>query len=113
MTELHKILVNTLEKNRLPNKTIQNLNKTFEDVKHDLLQPINKFNPKIYKGGSFAKGTIVNNKYDLDIVLYFPPEINMSEKEIYDMMSKLLKGKGYKSKRKYGVALQITYNNIE
>jgi len=49
--------------------------------------------PIIRYGGSKAKGTMIMESYDLDMVCYFPRECNRDIKEIYDDVSKKLSEK--------------------
>jgi hypothetical protein len=50
--------------------------------------------PTIKYGGSKAKGTMIQESYDLDIICYFPDTENRTLKEIYDDAKNVL-GKNY------------------
>lgn len=47
--------------------------------------------PRFYYAGSFGKKTIIRQRYDLDIVMYWPSTSNYSIKGIYDAVGNVLK----------------------
>lgn len=50
-------------------------------------------NPRFYYAGSYGKKTIIREKYDLDIVIYWPKDSQYAIKDIYDAVGKQLKTK--------------------
>lgn len=49
--------------------------------------------PRFYYAGSYGKKTIIREKYDLDIVIYWPKNTQYAIKDIYDAVGKQLKTK--------------------
>lgn len=47
--------------------------------------------PRFYYAGSYGKRTIIREKYDLDIVIYWPQGFSYTIKELYDSVGKKLK----------------------
>lgn len=47
--------------------------------------------PRFYYGGSYGKNTMIRQRYDLDIVIYWPQTTSYTIKEIYDMVGRELK----------------------
>lgn len=47
--------------------------------------------PRFYYGGSFGKHTMVRQRYDLDIVVYWPHTATYSIKGIYDAVGEILR----------------------
>jgi hypothetical protein len=63
------------------------------DVEKLLLETFSESNPTIAYGGSKAKGTLVKESYDLDLICYFPNGENgagATLKEIYANVAKIL-----------------------
>jgi hypothetical protein len=48
-------------------------------------------NPRFYYAGSFGKKTMIRERYDLDIVMYWPSTVNYTIKGIYDAVGKVLR----------------------
>lgn len=69
----------------------------------------NKYsNVRIYYAGSYGKGTLIKEVYDLDIVIYFSPSTNSTLKDIYNAVWKTLLDNSYIVKPK-NVALRLPY----
>ncbi|MBD2122163.1 nucleotidyltransferase [Trichocoleus sp. FACHB-262] len=47
--------------------------------------------PRFYYGGSYGKKTIISERYDLDIVIYWPQNTNYTVESIYRAVGKQLK----------------------
>src|SRR5712691_1202591 len=47
--------------------------------------------PRFYYGGSYGKNTMIRERYDLDIVIYWPQTTSYTIKDIYDMVGRELK----------------------
>ncbi len=62
--------------------------------------------PKIRYAGSYAKGTMIRDSFDLDIVMYFPHTDTRSLKEMFLSVYRSLKAAGHKVQPKT-VSLQI------
>lgn len=46
--------------------------------------------PRFYYAGSFGKKTIIRQRYDLDIVMYWPYSVNYTLKDIYSAVGEVL-----------------------
>ena len=64
--------------------------------------------PRFYYGGSYGKKTIIRERYDLDIVIYWPQTTSYTIKEIYDMVGRQLKTK-WKSAHSKTVCWEIKF----
>lgn len=64
--------------------------------------------PRIYYAGSYGKKTLIKDNYDLDILIYFPPETSATLKEIYFSVFNTLTIANYIVKKK-NVALRLPY----
>jgi hypothetical protein len=64
--------------------------------------------PNFYYGGSYAKHTMVKASYDLDLVLYFPPNSNFTVQVLYESVESRLKNRGYITDR-HNVAIRLPY----
>jgi len=80
----------------------QNLSKQQIDILTSHREEIEKFlreefgqEPVIRYAGSKAKGTMILESYDLDIVCYFPHGSNLTIKEIYNKVADVLGSKYY------------------
>src|SRR5262245_5841307 len=47
--------------------------------------------PRFYYAGSYGKNTIIRQRFDLDIVMYWPNTVTYVIKEIYDAVGGVLK----------------------
>src|SRR5207244_2717962 len=48
-------------------------------------------NPRVYYGGSYGKDTIIRERYDLDLIAYWPEDTKYTIKGIYDGVGNQLK----------------------
>ena len=64
--------------------------------------------PRFYYGGSFAKGTAIAVQFDLDVVMYFPPETPAGPRELYEAVEARLRAAGRATAR-HNVALRLRY----
>jgi hypothetical protein len=48
-------------------------------------------NPRFYYAASYGKLTIIRQRYDLDIVMYWPSDVTYTIKGIYDAVGNVLK----------------------
>ena len=72
---------------------LNDLNKRGDEVKAALKKHFSDSNPTIGYGGSKAKGTMIKEAYDLDIICYFPrddQDAGKTLKEIYEETEKAL-----------------------
>ncbi len=53
-------------------------------------------NPIKYIGGSYAKGTMIQASYDLDIVLYWPSDYQLSLQDLYTEVGSVLQRNGHR-----------------
>jgi hypothetical protein len=47
-------------------------------------------NPRFYYAGSYGKHTMIRQRYDLDLVIYWPHDCNFTIKDIYDAVGSTL-----------------------
>lgn len=81
---------------------LRDLNKRGDGVKKLLKEHFSDSDPTIKYGGSKAKGTMIKEAYDLDIISYFPredDEAGKTLKEIYEETEKALQD-SYRVERK-------------
>lgn len=64
--------------------------------------------PRFYFGGSYGKETIIRERYDLDIIAYWPKDTKYTIKEIYDGVGSQLQEK-WKSAHSKTVAWEINF----
>lgn len=69
--------------------------------------------PVIRYAGSKAKGTMIAENYDLDIVSYFPHNKNMTLKEIYDSVQKMLSSKYAIEPKASAIRIKRIDNDVE
>ncbi len=110
-SSFHKYLVSVLDKYKLSKTDFKEIKYVFDDVWQEL-QAIHTYNPRPYYAGSYAKKTMIKGKYDLDIVIYFPHDLNLSVEEIYNLVKETLIDKGFEI-YEYGIALQIFYDEFD
>ncbi len=48
-------------------------------------------NPRFYYAGSFGKNTMIKERYDLDIVMYWPQDVSYTIEGIYTAVGEVLK----------------------
>ncbi len=65
-------------------------------------------NPRFYYGGSYAKGTMIRDRYDLDIVVYWPTDCGFTVRGISDAVGTQLR-KAYQYVNPKTVAWQIPF----
>lgn len=82
-----------LEDQKLDSNQIDNLKNQRDAIVGELVEEIGG-NPIISDGGSYAKGTMIQASYDLDIVLYWPTNFQYSPKNLYIEVGGVLQSKG-------------------
>ncbi len=100
-------LEDILTKQQLTHDQIQNLQNLRNEIQDVLTGNWNAPTPRFYYGGSYAKNTMIQESYDLDIVIYFSSDTNHSLKDIYEAVEARLKTK-YITIRK-NVAIRLPY----
>ncbi|WP_349647330.1 nucleotidyltransferase [Candidatus Parabeggiatoa sp. HSG14] len=95
MTPQHRYLARVLEKQWMDNRNSVRLKSIRDQIRSDL-KPINRYNPRIYNGGSYGKKTMIREAFDLDLVIYFPHTDSRSLKEMYTSVYDSLEHAGYK-----------------
>ena len=76
-------LKDILRQQRLPNELVELLRNTRERVEQIFRSEITIPNVRYYYAGSYKKETMIRESFDLDFVIYFPPNINITLREIY------------------------------
>lgn len=99
-----KYLENLIENQKLKDQELNTLSEHREEVESLLREDFGD-DPVIKYAGSKAKGTMIRENYDLDIVCYFSHEDDKSLKEIRDEVAEKLREK-YQIEEK-GTALRI------
>ncbi len=69
----------------------------------------NTGDPRFYYGGSFGKRTMIREAYDLDLVVYFPHDIQHSVRDFYIAVEQRLRTSQYKTVR-HNVAIRLPYD---
>lgn len=64
--------------------------------------------PRFYYGGSFGKRTMIAARFDLDVVVYFPPETPESPAALYAAVERRLRERGHTTLR-HNVSLRLQY----
>lgn len=85
-------------------KMLQNTRGYFEKI---LREGIDESNVRFYYAGSYKKGTMIKESFDLDLVLYHPHTTKKSLRDIYFDTKAIIQSKGYNPKQK-NVALQCS-----
>lgn len=96
-----------LEQQELTENQIQNLENQRDVILIEILEEIGG-NPKIYNGGSYAKGTMIQAGYDLDIVLYWHYNFQLSPRNLYNEVGIVLQRNG-RSPRSKKVGWEIPF----
>jgi hypothetical protein len=105
MTPLHRYLVSVLEKQRMDDRNSVRLKSIRDQIRSDL-EPINRYNPRFYYGGSYGKKTMIREAFDLDLVIYFPSTDIRSLRDMYRSVYDSLVRAGYQTESKL-VALTL------
>ncbi len=82
-------LRSVLDAQSLTDREIQNLRNQRDIIQGQL--SVLQGNPRFYYAGSYAKGTMIRQKYDLDIVMYWPSSVTYTLKGIFDAVGKTLR----------------------
>jgi len=80
-----------------------------KDVESLLKSSFDESKPKIQYGGSYSKGTMIKEHYDLDIISYFPHDSTSAGetlKEIYDNVASALEDEYYVERKKSALRLR-------
>ena len=91
-------------------KTLQEHRKEVEQL---LLKHFEESTPTIKYGGSRAKGTMIKESYDLDVVCYFPRDDNAAGenlKEIYENTETALRGEYFTERKTSAIRLKDPKN---
>jgi tRNA nucleotidyltransferase (CCA-adding enzyme) len=97
-------------------KEIEDLQKHRKDVEEILRDGFPEASPTIRYGGSKAKGTLIRESYDLDIVSYIPHDdtsAGATLKEIYDNVKAVLEEHYYVDAKTSAVRLRDKANKID
>lgn len=84
-----KYLMRLLEEQDLSEPELTALRRLRDDIQRKL--SVLEGNPRFYYAGSFGKKTIIRQRYDLDIVMYWPNTSNYTIKAMHDSVGKILK----------------------
>ena len=92
---LKKLLANQ----NLTRNQIQNIKNQRDAIIEDILNAING-NPTVFNAGSYAKGTMIQTSYDLDIVMYWANTFQHNPRNLYSEVGHVLQSKGKHPKSK-------------
>lgn len=88
---------------------MKSLQESREEVEELLRAAFSESNPTIRYGGSKAKGTMIKDSYDLDIVCYFghdDDDAGKTLKEIYDNVANFLEESYYVERKKSAIRIK-------
>ncbi len=83
----------------LTKNQIENLKNQRDAIVEDVVNEIGG-NPTLFNAGSYAKGTMIQVSYDLDIVLYWANNFRYSPRNLYNEIGSVLQSKGRNPKSK-------------
>jgi hypothetical protein len=109
-TTLHKYLCKVLRENTAKKSTHKMLDDVFWHIRRDLAV-CNKMQARFYKGGSAMKKTMIDNKPDLDMIIYFPCDSQKSPKELQDFVRETLASLKYEIEEQVGASIPVVYNS--
>ena len=101
-------LANLLASQNLTTAELDTLRSLREDVEHCLMLLAGR--PRFYYGGSYGKKTMIRERYDLDIVAYWPQETSYTLQGIFEATGQQLQKKWQILNRKT-VAWEIPFSN--
>lgn len=81
----------------------------FRDQIENVLKAMNG-NPRVYYAGSYGKHTMIRERYDLDLVVYWPHTTNFTLQQIYDGVGQQLANHRWYANRKT-VCWEIPFYN--
>jgi hypothetical protein len=85
----HEYLVALLRQQTLPAATEASLRQLRDQIQSEIGRLSGQ--PRFYYAGSYAKGTLIRESFDLDIVAYWPSTATYSLNGIYDAVGRQLK----------------------
>lgn len=88
----HAHCIQVLQKYQVPSNELQGVQQLFDEIWQEL-QPIHQYNPRPYYGGSYAKGTMIQGSYDLDMVIYFAKNHPDSPQQLAEYVAGILRKK--------------------
>jgi hypothetical protein len=106
MTE-HLYLSGVLQQQELPARELTTLRATRDEIERKL-RGVFGYAPRFYYGGSYGKDTLIREKYDLDLVMYFPPDATTSIQDLFNSVWAALQRVGYIVQPKT-VAIRLPY----
>lgn len=92
---LRELLVNQ----NLTRNQMENLKYQRDAIVNEITNEIGG-NPTIFNAGSYAKGTMIKASYDLDIVLYWTNNFQLSPQNLYNEVGSVLQSRGRHPKSK-------------
>lgn len=103
----HEYLTALLTKQRVRQEDLAPLQQARQQIENDLRRVYGAA-PRFYYAGSYGKGTLIRASFDLDLVIYFPPESGTSLRDLFNGVHGTLLGAGYVVEPKT-VALRLPY----
>lgn len=94
----------------MPDQQVDGLRAVRDELKGILETGWKTQDPRIFYGGSYAKGTMIRESFDLDLVVYFPHSKKFSVRAFYEGVERRLRDNGLNPARK-NVALRLHYRS--
>jgi len=107
---VNEFLQKLLKSQALTQQMLDDLSSYRQEVEEFLREKFGE-EPTIRYGGSKAKGTMIKENYDLDIVCYFPRECDRDIKDIYNDVHKKLSEKYFVTPKTSALRIQKVDNN--
>lgn len=103
----HEYLEGVLQKQTMRQQDVSTLQRLRDEIEASLRRSYGSA-PRFYYAGSYGKDTMIQESFDLDIVIYFPSSETASLRDIFTSVYQKLTGSGYKVQPKT-VALRLPY----
>jgi len=98
---------NLLEEQKLSPEQLQTLRELRATIEKQL--SVLNGNPRFYYAGSYGKHTMIKQRFDLDLVIYWPHDCNYKIKDIYDAVGSTL-GKHWEYLNSKTVCWELPFN---
>ena len=106
----HTYLTGVLEEQTMPPISLLRLRRLRDGIETRLRRTFGSA-PRIYYGGSYGKDTMIKASFDLDIVMYLPPDDPRTLRQVFNGVHANLLKAGYAVKPKT-VSLQLGPSNV-
>lgn len=104
---MSKYLEDLIDNQQVDPTSLQSLRNARDNLETILRGSWKTGDPNFYYGGSYAKGTMIKDKFDLDLVVYFPP-CNFTVQALYEAIEARLQSNNLVTRR-HNVAIRLPY----